>query len=428
MATQKDRHSGFFSKMETITARERQRFQNRKLRQIITYAYEKAPAVKKKLDKAKLKPGDIKTVKDLEKLLITEKADLIGLQKKNPPFGGFNGVQPEELGRIFISPGPIYEPGEMVYEDTRWAQALYAGGFRAGDLCQITFNFHLVPFGFMLDSSLKILGCRSIPAGVGNTELQVRIMKDLKVTGFLGTPSFLFSIVQKAKEMGFNPQKDLTLKTAFVAAEMLPESLRESLESELRGLMVRQSYGTADIGCLGFECTQKNGMHVPDDCIVEIVDPRTGKQCAPGETGEVVGTCFNKVYPLIRFGSGDLSYISDEPCPCGRTSPRLMKIVGRVDQMTKVKGMFIHPGLVDTVAAKFDEICACRVVVTRDGHRDMMTFQAELDHPCPEPEKLSGAVKKVIQEILRVRGEVQFLPKGSLPKGAKKIEDQRVWE
>ncbi len=427
MVTRKERCSGYYSKLETMTGKERSRLHDRKLKQIIAYAYEKAPAIKKKLDRAKVKPGEIVSVKDLERLPITEKADLIGLQKKNPPFGGFNGVAPEALSRIFISPGPIYEPGELVYEDNRWAQGLFAGGFRAGDLCQVTFNFHLVPFGFMLDSSLKLLGCRSIPAGVGSTELQVQIMKDLKVTGFLGTPSFLFSALQKAKEMGFNPKKDLALKTAFVAAEMLPESLRDNLESEL-GVMVRQSYGTADIGCLGFECIQKNGMHFPDDCIVEIVDPRTGKQCGPGEIGEVVGTCFNKVYPLVRFGSGDLSYFSDEPCLCGRTSPRLMKIVGRVDQMTKVKGMFIHPGLVDTVAAKFDEICACQVVVTREGHQDKMTFRAELAQSCPDPKKLSEALKKVIQEILRVRGEVQFLPKGSLPKEAKKIEDKRVWE
>ncbi|OGP51337.1 MAG: hypothetical protein A2Y79_03940 [Deltaproteobacteria bacterium RBG_13_43_22] len=427
MVTKKDRCSGYFSKLEIMTESERRRYHNRKLKQIITYAYEKAPAVKKKIDQAKIKPGDIKTVRDLEKLPITEKADLISLQKKNPPFGGFNGVPPEELGRFFISPGPIYEPGELVYEDTRWAQGLYAGGFRAGDICQITFNFHLVPFGFMLDSSLKLLGCRTIPAGVGNTELQVRVMKDLKVTGFLGTPSFLFAAVQKAKEMGLNPPKDLNLKTAFVAAEMLPESLRDSLESEL-GLMIRQSYGTADIGCLGFECSQKNGMHFPDDCIVEIVDPQTGKQCNPGEIGEVVGTCFNKVYPLIRFGSGDLSYVSDEPCPCGRTSPRLMKIIGRVDQVTKVKGMFIHPGLVDFVAAKFSEICACQVVVTREGHQDRMIFRTELVRPCSDPTILSEAIGKAIQEILRVRGEVEFLPKGSLPEGAKKIEDKRVWE
>src|SRR4030042_2178873 len=169
-------------------------------------------------------------------------------------------------------------------------------------------------------------------------------------------------------------------------------------------------------------------MHFPDDCIVEIVDPQTGKQCNPGEIGEVVGTCFNKVYPLIRFGSGDLSYVSDEPCPCGRTSPRLMKIIGRVDQVTKVKGMFIHPGLVDFVAAKFFEICACQVVVTREGHQDRMIFRTELVRPCSDPTILSEAIRKAIQEILRVRGEVEFLPKGSLPEGAKKIEDKRVWE
>lgn len=427
MIYKKDRYSGYFSQLETMPASKRRQFQNRKLRQIVAYAYEKAPAIRKKLDRAKVKPDDIKTVKDLEKLPITEKADLVGMQKKTPPFGGFNGVPSEELRRIFVSPGPIYEPGEMVYDDDRWAQGLYAGGFRAGDICQIAFNFHLVPFAFMLDSSLALLGCRTIPAGVGNTELQVQVMKDLKVTGFLGTPSFLFSALQKAKEVGLNPKKDLALKVAFVAAEMLPESLRDSLESEV-GLLVRQSYGTADIGCLGFECVEKNGMHFPDDCIVEIVNPLTGQQLGPGEVGEVVGTCFNKVYPLIRFGSGDLSYISDEPCPCGRTSPRLIKIVGRVDQVTKVKGMFIHPGLVESVAAKFSNICECQVVVTREGHLDKMTFRAELSQPVPDLKEFTAAIKKVIQEILRIRGEVQLLPRGALPKGAKKIEDKRVWE
>jgi phenylacetate-CoA ligase len=227
--------------------------------------------------------------------------------------------------------------------------------------------------------------------------------------------------------MGLNPKKDLTLKTAFVAAEMLPESLRDGIESEW-GIIIRQSYGTADIGCLGFECGEKNGMHFPDDCIVEIVDPQTGKQLGPGEVGEVVGTCFNPVYPLIRFGTGDLSYFSDEPCPCGRTSPRLIRIVGRVDQVTKVKGMFIHPGQVDAVAAKFSELCGCQVVVTREKHQDQMVFRAELAGPCRDPKRLTEDLKKAIQDILRLRGEVQLLNKGSLPKGAKKIEDKRVWE
>ena len=205
------------------------------------------------MDRAKLKPNEIQTVKDLERLAITEKTDLIGMQKKNPPFGGWNGVPAESLRRIFVSPGPIYEPGEMHYDDTRWAQGLFAGGFRAGDICQVTFSYHLVPFAFMLDESLRLLGCRTIPAGVGNTELQIQTLKDLKVTGFLGTPSFLHALLQRSKELGLNPKKDLSLKTAFVAAEMLPESLRDSIESEW-GIIIRQSYGTADIGCLGFEC------------------------------------------------------------------------------------------------------------------------------------------------------------------------------
>ncbi len=427
MATKKDRTTGYFSKLETMTGAERRRYLNKKLKQIVTYAYEKAPAFKKKMDRAKMKPQDVQAVKDLERLGITEKTDLIGMQKKSLPFGGFNGVPPESLSRIFVSPGPIYEPGEMHYEDTRWAQGLFAGGFRPGDICQVTFSYHLVPFAFMLDESLRLLGCRTIPAGVGNTELQIQTLKDLKVSGFLGTPSFLHAILQRFKEMGLNPKKDLSLKTAFVAAEMLPESLRESIESEW-GIMIRQSYGTADIGCLGFECVEKNGMHFPDDCIVEIVDPQTGRQLGPGEVGEVVGTCFNRVYPLIRFGSGDLSYFSDEPCPCGRTSPRLIRIVGRVDQVTKVKGMFIHPGQVDAVAAKFSELCGCQVVVTREKHQDQMVFRAELAGPCRDPQKLTEDLKKTIQDILRLRGEVQLLNKGSLPKGAKKIEDKRVWE
>lgn len=423
-----NRKKGYFQEeKETQTASERGRYLNRRLRQIVTYAYENAPAVRKTLDKAGLKPAAIKTVADLAHIPVTEKANLVALQKKTPPFGGFNGVPPEKLRRVFASPGPIYEPGEMDYEDTRWAQGLFAGGFRPGDLAQVTFGFHLTPFAFMLDESLRMMGCRTIPAGFGNTEVQVRIMKDLKVSGFLGTPSFLNTILEKARELHFDLKKDLALKTAFVAAEMLPESLRESLETAL-GVMVRQSYGTADIGCLGYECIEKKGMHFPDDCIVEIVDPASGRQLGPGEVGEVVGTCFNKVYPLIRFGTGDLSYFTDEPCPCGRTTGRLVKIVGRVDQVTKVKGMFIYPGLLDAVADKFLEISGCQVVVTREKHQDSMLFRAELRGRCADPQGLVGKIKQVLRDVLRVGGEVELLPPNSLPAGCKKIDDRRTWE
>jgi len=423
-----NRKKGYFQpEKETMPAAERRRYLNRRLRQIVKYAYEKAPAIKRKLDRAHLKPGDIKTVADLEKMPVTEKTDLIALQKKTPPFGGFNGVPPEELRRVYASPGPIYEPGEMDYTDTRWTQGLYACGFRPGDVAQITFGFHLTPFAFILDESLRMIGCRSIPAGFGNTEVQVRILKDLKVSGFLGTPSFLNTIMEKARELNFDLRKDLALKTAFVAAEMLPESLRDTLEAAL-GVIIRQSYGTADIGCLGYECYEKNGMHITDDCIVEIVDPATGRQLGPGEAGEVVGTCFNKAYPLIRFGTGDLSYFTDEPCPCGRTAPRLVKIVGRVDQVTKVKGMFIHPGQVDQVAGKFREIRACQVVVTRQMHQDRMLFRAELTGKCTDPQGLAGKIRQVLQDVLRLSGEVELLPPGSIPAGCKKIEDKRTWE
>jgi len=279
---QVNRKNGYFlAEKETLSPGERRKDLHRKLQKIVKYAYENAQAFKDVMDRAGLTPTEIKTIFDLEKVPVIGKTDIIALQKKNPPFGGLNGVAPEMLRRIFVSPGPIYEPGEMHYDDTRWAQALWAAGFRPGDICQITFGFHLTPFAFMLDESLKMLGCRTIPAGFGNTEVQVQILRDMKVTGFLGTPSFLNTIIEKAREMKFRPKKDFKLKTAFVAAEMLPESLRQVIESSL-GITVRQSYGTADIGCLGFECAEKNGMHFPADCIVEIVDPASGRQLGPG--------------------------------------------------------------------------------------------------------------------------------------------------
>jgi phenylacetate-CoA ligase len=279
----------------------------------------------------------------------------------------------------------------------------------------------------MVDNSLHMVGCVTIPTGVGNTEQQVNVLKNLKANGYCGTPSFLLNIAEKAEEMGLDLKKDLNLQVAFVAAEMLPESLRLKLEEKL-GLILRQSYGTADIGCLGYECMLKNGMHIPDDKIVEIVDPETGKQLPPGKTGEIVATTFNKTYPLIRFGTGDLSILTETPCPCGRTSPRLIKILGRVDQVTKVRGLFVHPGQADEVASKHPQIAKYQVMVTRKEHKDEMTFQVELKEEIPQPEKLKEEIEKSIRDVMKVRGNVQFVPKGTIPEGAKKIEDHRTWE
>jgi phenylacetate-CoA ligase len=428
MTTKIDRSTGHYHPdLEILPTEVRAQYLGRRLHEIAMHAYDHAPAMRDKFDQAGLKPEGLKSARDLERLPITEKTDLIKLQKNDPPFGGLVAVPLRELRRIFASPGPIYEPYEMVYEDDRWSQAFFGAGFRPGDIGQITFSYHMVPFAMMLDDALKQLGCLSVPTGVGNTELQVGIMRDLKVNAFLGTPSFLKAMADKAEEMGLDLKKDLHLKVAFVAAEMLPETLRAELEQRL-DMLIRQSYGTADVGCLGYECFHKNGMHWPDNVIVEVVDPETGRQLGPGEVGEVVATVFNKTYPLLRFGTGDLSYYTDEPCPCGRTSNRLVKIVGRVDQVTKVKGIFIHPGQVDEVARKYEAIERYRIVVTRAEHKDHMTFQAELKTQDPDQAALKVAVEKSMQDILRIKGEVVFLPPGTLPETYKKIDDLRTWD
>lgn len=424
-----DRLSGYFKKnLETMPFKRRVEYLNQRLRGIVQYAYRNSVAFKNKMDEAGLKPKDIQTIKDLEKIPITRKSDLLELQKKNPPFGGFEAVPISELRRIYVSPGPIHEPGERDYEELGWAQGMFATGFRPGDIVLNTFSYHMVPFALeMLDNSLYRLGCIVVPSGVGNTEQQVNILRTLKVTGFCGTPSFLLTIGEKAEEMGLDLKKDLNLRVGFVAAEMLPESLRSKLEEKF-GMVIRQGYGTADIRCLGYECINKNGMHIPDDKIVEIVDPNTGKQVGPGRIGEIVGTTFNKTYPLIRFATGDLSIMSETLCPCGRTSPRLIKILGRVDQATKVRGLFIHPGQIDEIASKHSEISKYQMVITRRDERDEMTFRVELKEGGKDLNKLKEEIEKTIREVTTLRGEVQFVKKGEIGEDVKKIQDLRKWE
>jgi len=424
-----DRTTGFLKKnLETLPHKKRIEYLNRKLRGVVQYAYKNSIAIKNKFDSVGLKPRDIQTIKDLEKIPITKKTELMELQQKNPPFGGFEGVPITEMRRIFISPGPIYEPGEIEFDELGWAQGMFAGGFRPGDIVINTFSYHMVPFALqMVDNSLHMIGCISIPMGVGNTEQQVNTLKNLKANAYCGTPSFLLNIAEKAEEMGLDFKKDINLRVGFVAAEMLPESLRSKLEEKF-GMIIRQTYGTADVRCLGYECMKKNGMHVPDDKIVEIVDPDTGKQLGPGKMGEIAATTFNKVYPLIRFGTGDLSILTETPCPCGRTSPRLLKILGRVDQATKVRGLFVHPGQVGEVASKHSQIGNYQIVITRKEHKDEMIFQIELKEEVLQAEKLKEEIERSIRDVMKIRGDVKFVPKGTIPDGARKIEDQRTWD
>jgi phenylacetate-CoA ligase len=300
-------------------------------------------------------------------------------------------------------------------------------GFRKGDIVLNTWAYHLVPAGLGIDEGLRSVGATVIPAGTGNTELQVRIMHDLKVTGFCGTTGFLMNIIKKAEELGYDFKKDFSLRLANAGGEMGGGPMREIFEKEY-GITTRDAYGTADLGLIAYECSEKTGMHLVGDAIVEIVDPKTGKQLGPNEVGEVVVTPFDEVYPLIRFSTGDLSAYADEPCPCGRTSPRLLKIMGRVGDAVRVRGMFVHPKQTDEVISRFPEISRYQVVVTRPEFRDEMVFKIELADENIDKEKLQSALDTSIRDVCKVRADrIEFVAKGTIPEERKAIVDERVY-
>jgi phenylacetate-CoA ligase len=412
--------------LERMAPEERQKYVEERMREIVAYAYERAPAVKERFEKAGVKPSDIRTVKDLEKIPMLRKDDLIALQKANPPFGGYLAVPMDSLERIYQSPGPIYDP------QRKRGFGMGAGmgpDFGKGQLVMNTWSYHITPAGLGVDQALRNLGFTVVPTGTGNTELQVQIMHDLKVHGFVGTPSFLKIIIDKAEEMGYDFKKDFNLKWAMVGGEMGGESLRK-LFQEKYGIfcMGGDSYATADIGTIATGCDKQSGMHITTDAIVEIVDPATGKQLGPGEVGEVVVTPFDEVYPLIRFGTGDLSTFVDEPCGCGRTTPRLPKIMGRSGDAVRVRGMFVHPKQTDEAISRFPEISQYQLVVTRPGHRDEMVLKVELADEAADKEKLKSALDKNFRDICKVRFDrMEFVAKGTIPEGAKRIVDERVY-
>jgi len=423
-----DRKRGFYDEaQETMPQRDREEFRLGNLRDAVRHAYENAPAARKKMDEAGIKPADVRTVADLAKIPLTRKADLKSIQKAELPFGGLAAVPPRAMRRIYVSPGPTYDPEGREETHWRWEKAFVAAGFRPGDIVQNTFMYHFSPAGLMFDEALIRIGCTVIPAGVGNTEMQVQVMRDLGVTGYVGTPSFLMTVLEKGREMGIAPGNGLRLQVALVAAEMLPESLRQRFKDEF-GIQVRQAYGTADAGSLGYECSEAKGMHIPDEIILELVDPATGEAVGPGKIGEVVVTLPNATYPLIRFATGDLSIFTDDPCPCGRTSARLLRIVGRVDQVTKVKGMFVHPEQVGQIEVKTPEVEALQLVVTRVGHEDRMTIQAVLKKDATPSDALRDRISETTREVTRLKGEVVFVNEADLSEKEKKIVDKRKWE
>ncbi|WP_420405436.1 phenylacetate--CoA ligase family protein [Nisaea sp.] len=365
-------------------------------------------------------PGAVTDRKALAALPVTRKGELLELQKKNPPLGGLNAVAPNALGRLYMSPGPIYDAEGLEGDPWRFARTLFAAGFRKGDIVHNCFSYHLTPAGMMVDSAARAIGCAVFPGGVGNTEMQVQAAADLKPSGYAGTPSFLKIILEKAREMGVDVS---SLKKGLVGGEALPPSLREEL-SEL-GCDVLQCYGTADLGLVAYESPALEGMILDEGVIVEIVRPGTGDPVPEGDVGEIVVTTLNPNYPLIRFGTGDMSAVLAGTSPCGRTNQRIKGWMGRADQTTKIKGMFVHPGQVAEVVKRHPELRKARLVVTGRTGDDVMTLHCE---STSRDDTLAKAVAASLQAVTKLRGTIELVSEGSLANDGKVIEDARSYD
>ena len=409
--------------VECQSPEERRVHQGERLRRTVAHAFSRAPRARRNLEGAGIDPGSLRGLEDLVRIPVTRKDSIPAAQSEEPPFAGLTAVDPGQLARIFMSPGPIYDPQGAHEDFWRFRHALASVGFRAGDIAHNSASYHLTPLGFMLDAGARALGCAVIPAGVGQTDQQARVAAHVKATAYLGLPSFLHALLVKARELG----APLSFEAAFVIAEMLPESLRQEIQEGF-GVRVLQGYGTADLGCLAYECPEKGGWHVHPEAIVEVLDLETGAPAGAGQPGEVVGTLFDVAYPLLRFGTGDLSSLGpEERCACGRTTPKLLGLLGRIGDGVKVKGMFIRAGQIDGVVKRFPEVVRWQAVVTREAHLDRLEYQVELSAP-DALESLATRLAEALRDEVKVKGDVRAVPAGSIPQGAKRIDDRRVWK
>lgn len=368
---------------------------------------------------AGIDPNAVTSREELAKLPLLRKSELADRQREQPPFGGFNVTAPGRMRRLLMSPGPIFEPEGEGKDFWGAARALFAAGFRPGDVVHNCFSYHLTPGGFMLESGAHALGCAVIPAGTGNTEQQLAAIAHFKPVGYLGTPDFLKILLDAAAAAG----KDASsLQRALVSGGALPLSLRQELAG--RGVKVLQCYATADLGVVAYECEEAEGLIVNETLLVEIVRPGTGDPVAASEVGEVVVTSVHPDYPMIRFATGDLSAVMPGRSPSGRTNMRLAGWMGRADQVTKVKGMFVHPAQVAQVGKRHPELGRLRLAVTRAGEQDAMTLFAECSAPS-SADGLQDAVAATLQSVTKLRGGVKFVAIGSLPNDGKVIADER---
>jgi phenylacetate-CoA ligase len=408
--------SGFYDSLETRDPEVRERALLAALPQQIAHAKAQAPALARLL--SDVEPHDVTSRAALARLPVLRKSELIERQKAEPPFGGLAAVAPGSLARVFMSPGPIYDPEGKQRDYWRLARALFAAGFRAGDLIHNCFAYHLTPAGSMLETGAHALGCAVIPGGTGQTELQLKAIEHLKPDGYVGTPSFLRIILEKGRELG----ADLgSLQRALVAGEAFPPALQKEIAGH--GIEALQCYASADLGLIAYESPAREGLILDEGILVEIVRPGTGEPAPEGEVGEVVVTTLTPGYPLIRFATGDLSAMLKGQSPCGRTNARIKGWMGRADQTTKVKGMFVHPSQVAETVKRHREVLRARLVVGEENQTDVMTLHAEV--PAGADPALGARLAETLQAVTKLKGTVILQAPGSLPNDGKVIEDTR---
>jgi phenylacetate-CoA ligase len=363
-------------------------------------------------------PAAISSRAALARLPVLRKSELPALHKASPPFGGFVTSPAGSFGRLFTSPGPIFEPEPTRADPWRGARALFAAGFRPGDVVLNTFSYHLTPGGFIFDSSARALGCAVIPAGPGNTEAQFELIEAYRPVGYSGTPDFLKILLDAADSVGRNVS---SIKRALVSGAAFPKSLQDEIKS--RGVDACQAFGTADLGLIAYETPAREGMVVNEDLIFEIVRPGTGDPVAQGDVGEIVVTSLDPHHPWIRLALGDLTAALPGQSPCGRSNMRIRGWMGRADQTTKVKGMFVRPEQVTEIGKRHPELGRLRLVVTRDGETDLMTLKAEA---AASAAGLREAVTATLRAVTKLSGAVDLVPAGSLPNDGKAIADERA--
>ncbi|MBI5650923.1 MAG: AMP-binding protein [Chloroflexi bacterium] len=401
--------------------RAKSRSLDRELARFVKHAYANAPAVKKIFDDAGVKPGDIKRVADLERVPVTAKDKLAQMQQANPPFGGFANVNAKRLKHIFLSPGPLYEPHGAEKALVKVAARVFRhAGFKRGDIALNTLSYHLVPAGLLLDAGLQGAGATVVPSGVGNTELQVKLLLDLKITGYAGAPSFLMTLIKKAEELGLNFKEKFALRKALFTAEPYPPSLRQQFEG-VYGLQTLNVYATAELGFLAYDDATKSALQIAEGVVVELVDPQTGKRVGIREPGEVVVTTFNETYPLVRLGTGDMAIYTDDAF-------QKFMLVGRAGEAIKVRGMFMHPNQVKLALSKFPAIARVQGIVTRpDNIRDQWTLRVELADASANRDALAHDFSEAVKNVCRVSvDQVEFV--ATIAADAKVMVDERKWE